>query len=301
MIKAEHLEKTFDKNPALQDVTLEIQEGEVFGLVGTNGAGKSTFLRLVSGIIRPDAGTVTVDEKDTWDNPYTKSSVCFVSDDPYTFPNSTPEDMGRYYKSVYRTFDMKRFYALMDSFCLEERRRINTFSKGMKKQLAILLAICARTKYILLDEALDGLDPVMRQAVKSLLADEMSQRELTPVISSHNLRELEDICEHVGFLHSGGLILSEDLDQLKLDILKVQCVLRDEADERKAFEGLRILQKERQGRLYVLTVRGTAEEIQMRFRQIETIFFEILPLTLEEVFVAETEEAGYDIRKSILH
>ena len=170
----------------------------------------------------------------------------------------------------------------------------------MKRQLAIVLAVCANTKYILLDETFDGLDPVMRAAVKSLFAEEMSERGLTPLISSHSLRELEDICDHVGLLHKGGLLLSESLDDMKTGLLKLQCVFSDEESVKKLPESLKILADERQGRLHVMTVKGTREQVTEIFSHIDTVFFEILPLTLEELFIAETEGVGYDVRKLII-
>ncbi len=211
MIEAREVTKSFGKLTAVDKLTLQVEPGQVFGLVGTNGAGKSTFLRMVAGVIRPDSGQITIDEQRVWDNPQAKQEIFFISDEPFFFPNSTADDMCAYDAGLYPNFDTERFYKLLKDFDLDPKRSINKFSKGMKKQMAILLGICSGTMYLLCDETFDGLDPVMRQAAKSLFAADMEDRGLTPIIASHNLRELEDICDHVGLLHKGGLLLSESL------------------------------------------------------------------------------------------
>ena len=208
--------------------------------------------------------------------------------------------MEHYYSGIYENFNREEFYKYLESFNLDKNRKINTFSKGMKKQLALLLGICAHTKYILCDETFDGLDPVMRQGIKSIFAKEMEERGLTPVIASHNLRELEDICDHVGLLHKGGVLLSRDLEDMKCNIQKVQCVFAGVEDELKALNGLEVLKKEQRGSLRTITVRSTREEVTARFATVNTIFYEVLPLSLEEIFISETEVVGYDIKKLIL-
>ena len=300
MIDIYNLEKSFGKTKALGGISLKIEERQVFGLVGTNGAGKSTLLRLLSGVLKPEAGTVTIDDMRVYDNPKTKQQVFFIAEDPYYFNNATPLEMMRYYAEIYEAFDVQKFHDLMQAFGLEEKRRIQTFSKGMKKQLAIALAVASNTKYILCDETFDGLDPVMRQAVKSLFAKEMEDRGLTPVIASHNLRELEDICDHVGLLHQGGVLLSKDIADMKLNIQKLQCVFATEEAEKAAMEGLDIMLHETRGRLHTLTVRGDRETVLNKIACVETVFSEVLSLTLEEIFISETEVVGYDIKKLIL-
>ncbi|RKM62713.1 MULTISPECIES: ABC transporter ATP-binding protein [unclassified Butyrivibrio] len=300
MIELIDLEKSFDEIKAVNRVSLSIKDGEVFGLVGTNGAGKSTILRTISGVIRPDQGVVLVDKRPVFDNPDVKKDLFYISDEQYFLPNSTPEEMADYYEGVYANFDKLRFFKLAQGFGLDVKRKIVNFSKGMKKQVSILLGICAGTKYLLCDETFDGLDPVVRQGVKSLFAAEMADRGLTPIIASHNLRELEDICDHVGLLHLGGVILSEDIADMKVGMQKVQCVFESEDNERNALEGLDVMLHEKRGRLHTLTIRGEREEIENAFKRGNPIFFEILALTLEEIFISETEVVGYDIRKFIL-
>ena len=208
MIRIDNVSKDFDDITAVDRVSVDINEKTVFGLLGTNGAGKSTLLRMVAGVLKPDAGTVTVDDMKVYDNPKAKRNLYFISDTPYFFANATPMDMQAYVKNQYISFDCDKFVKYLRTFNLSPSRKINTYSKGMKRQLAILLGICSGTKYLLCDESFDGLDPVMRQGVKSIFAREMDERGLTPVIASHNLRELEDICDHVGLLHRGGVLLS---------------------------------------------------------------------------------------------
>ncbi len=300
MIQMEHLGKSFGSIPAVDDISMEIREGEVFGLIGTNGAGKSTLLRMIAGVMKPDKGTVLVDRQKVYDNPAAKANLFFIADEPYFFPNSTAQDMKLYYRTIYPAFDSKRFEKLLSDFCLDPARKISHYSKGMKKQLSILLGLCASTKYLLCDETFDGLDPVMRQGVKALFAGDMVERGLTPVIASHNLRELEDICDHVGLLHRGGVLLSQNVEDMKLGIQKVQCVFADEDGFSRAAQGLSILNDRQTGQLHTITVRGSREDVLLAFRDVETVFFELLPLTLEEIFISETEVVGYDIKKFIL-
>ncbi|WP_124067921.1 ABC transporter ATP-binding protein [Clostridium sp. E02] len=298
MIKAENLTKRFDTILAVDRVSAEIKSGSVFGLIGTNGAGKSTFLRMLSGILKPDEGTITIDGESVFENEEVKRRFFYISDDQYFFNNSTPSDMMGFYSRVYPDFDPIRFNHLLDNFGLDPRRKIHTFSKGMKKQLSVICGICSNTDYLFCDETFDGLDPVMRQAVKSIFANDMEERNLTPIIASHNLRELEDICDHIGLLHRGGILLSRELDDMKLNIHKIQCVLKDgmTADDLKSLDKIKI---ENRGKLYTITVRGTKEQVVKTMESCKPVFYEIIPLSLEEIFISETEVAGYDIKKLI--
>jgi len=298
LIEARNLTKRFDSIVAVDHINAKIRDGYVFGLIGTNGAGKSTFLRMACGILKPDEGSIQIDGEDVFENPKVKSRFFYISDEQYFFPNATPQEMIVYYKTIYPAFDEARCLKLLDSFSLDKKRKISTFSKGMKKQLSVILGLCANTDYIFCDETFDGLDPVMRQAVKSLFANDMAERNLTPIIASHNLRELEDICDHVGLLHKGGILLSKDLDDMKLNIHKVQCVLKPgmKAEDLRELDKIKV---EYRGSLATLTVRGTREEIEALMMSYEPLFYEMIPLSLEEIFISETEVAGYDIKKLI--
>lgn len=299
MIEANNVTKRFNDITAVDDVTLSIEEGKVFGLIGTNGAGKSTFLRMLSGVLKQDEGNIEIDDLKVYENPACKEKFFFISDEAYFFLNATPDEMMRFYSKWYPSYDKARYEKLMDNFGLDRRRKINTFSKGMKKQLSIILGLSAKTKYIFCDETFDGLDPVMRQAVKSLFASDMAERDFTPIIASHNLRELEDICDTVGLLHKGGMLMSEDLDDVKGDVHKIQVVFPSDTDSDSLLDELRILEKEKRGSLLTLIVRGQERKIKDRLSEGNPVFMESLPLSLEEIFITSTGVEGYDIKKII--
>ncbi len=328
MIEVRGISKSYGEIQAVNNVTLNIREKEVFGLVGTNGAGKSTLLRLIADTLVPDEGEVTVDGRPVHDDPVVKKRMFFIADDAYYFPNTTPREMAKYYSKIYDNFDMDRFTFLINHFHLNQGRKIDTYSKGMKKQLSIILGICANTKYLLCDETFDGLDPVMRQGVKSLFAKEMEDRGLTPVIASHNLRELEDICDHIGLLHDGGVLLSEDLEHLREHVQKIQVVFKNdeqqaefekvvgepvatslEAEEASLWEKYQEEKKEELslrfhtsiGRVHTYMLNGSREQVAELLDGIGPVYYEILNLSLEEIFISETEVAGYDIKKFILN
>lgn len=298
MIEAVGLTKRFDDIVAVDQINAVIKQGSIFGLVGTNGAGKSTFLRMACGILKPDEGTIMIDGEPVFENIKVKEKFFYISDEQHFFANSTPKEMMNYYGNIYQKFQTDRFHFLMETFGLDENRKINTFSKGMKKQVSVICGICANTDYIFCDETFDGLDPVMRQTVKSLLANDMEQRQLTPVIASHNLRELEDICDHVGLLHKGGMLLSKELDDIKSNLHKVQCVLNPQMTAEQ-LEGLDIIKKEQRGQLHTLTIRGSRAELEAVIESYQPVFYELIPLSLEEIFISEMEVIGYDIKKFI--
>jgi len=300
MIRIEKVSKYFDQIKALDQITANIGEGQVFGLIGTNGAGKSTLMRAMCGVLRPDEGSIFIDDQEVYENPKVKAQLFYISDDQYFFNNGTPQDMLKFYQTWYPAFDRERFYKLMSILNLEPSRKINTFSKGMKKQLSVLFGISAGTKYLLCDETFDGLDPVMRQTVKALFIQEIESRGLTPIIASHNLRELEDICDHVGLLHKGGILFSRDLDEMKLGIHKLQCVFTPQTDYVSALKDIEILNKDVRGSLVTLTLRGSRDVIESAVQGLCPIFYEILPLSLEEIFISETEVHGYDFKNLIL-
>ncbi len=299
MIEFENVSKSFGSVKAVDHVTARIGEGHVFGLIGTNGAGKSTLMRLTCGIMKPDQGSVIVDGESVYDNPAAKAEIFYISDDQYFFKSGMPRDMLYFYQTYYPAFNREKWKMLMEKFGLDVERKINTFSKGMKKQLSVICGICANTKYLLCDETFDGLDPVMRQATKRLFIREIEERGLTPVIASHNLRELEDICEYVGLLHQGGILFEKDLEEMKLNLHKVQCVVKEEVMLKQIKEGLEVLTTENRGALYTFTARGQRQEVVAFMEQLNPVFYELLPLSLEEIFISETEVKGYDIKELI--
>lgn len=297
MIKTDKLCKSFGDLKAVNEVSLKIADNSIFGLAGTNGAGKSTLLRMLSGVLRQDSGEILIDEEPVFENSRIKEKIFFLPDTTYFFQNAVPEDMAKYYAMYYPKYDMDRFRKLTENMGLDRKRKISTFSKGMKRQTALILGVCAGTEYLFCDETFDGLDPVMRQAAKSILAYEVSERAFTPVIASHNLRELEDICDHVGLLHKGGVLLSRDVEEMKLQIHKVQCVIPMAHDEEQLLKELDVMQSEKRLSLLTMVVRGEQEEILARIREKNPLFAEAIPLTLEEIFISETEVAGYDVKK----
>ena len=296
MIEIKNCSKAFGKIQAVNKVTMDIGEREVFGLIGSNGAGKSTLLRIMAGIIRQDRGEVLMDEEPVFENERIKEHFFYIPDDAYIPANYNALDMAEFYRCIYPGFQQARFETMMKQFHLDGKRKISTFSKGMKKQVSVICGICANTMYLLCDETFDGLDPVMRQAVKSLFVSEIMNRDFTPVIASHNMRELEDVCDHVGFLHKGGILLSRELEDMKFHIHKIQCVLPDQTKEEALLKELDVLKKEHQGSLLILTARGTREEILQKVQTQNPIFCEVIPLTLEEIFISETEVAGYEVK-----
>lgn len=296
MIEVRELTKVFEGIRAVDNITTTIQEGQIFGLIGSNGAGKSTFLRMLSGVIKADCGSILIDGEPVYENLKVKSDICFLSDTAYFLPNATVKVMKKYYQMMYHKFDEKKFDELADRFHIEQERKIQTFSKGMKKQVSMLLGICTKTKYLFCDETFDGLDSVMRQAVKSLFALEVTNREFTPIIASHNLREIEDICDTVGLLHKGGILFTKDMEDMKFHMHKVQCVIANPVDEERLLAELSIIHHEKRGSLLSFTARGTREEILDRVRERDPVFVEALPLSLEEIFISEMEVKGYDIK-----
>ena len=298
MIEVKNLTKRFHDFTALEDVSCSIGSGCIYGMVGSNGAGKSTFLRALTGVYHPDAGKILIDGQPVWDNPAVKRRIAYVPDELYFLAGANLNRMERMYQSLYPDFDKNRFEKLCGHLQLPRNKSLGQFSKGMRRQAATILALSCRPDYLFFDETFDGLDPVMRQAVKSLFASDMAERNLTPIIASHNLRELEDICDHVGLLHKGGILLSKDLDDMKLNIHKIQCVLPAGVGS-SDLQGIDIIKTEQRGSLLTLTVRGKREEIQTILQAYHPVFFEMIPLSLEEIFISETEVAGYDIRKLI--
>lgn len=299
MIQAIGITKKFGDIVAVDNVTATIKKGNVFGLIGTNGAGKSTFLRMVTGILKPDSGNLTINGEEVFENIDIKRKFFYISDEQFFFSNSTPLEIKNYYKTIYPKFNGTRFNYLMKLFDLDQNRKIKTFSKGMKKQVSIICGICSETDYLFCDETFDGLDTVARQAVKSLFAEDIQKRGLTTVIASHNLRELEDICDNVGLLHKGGMLLSKDIEELKLNIHKIQIIFRENfLDEVRA--NLNIIKEESRGSLNTLIIKGNKEEIETYLKSLTPVFYEILHLTLEEIFILETESVGYDIKSFII-
>lgn len=294
MIEAKQLTKKFESTVALDKISFSIGSGSVFGLVGSNGAGKSTFLRTLAGIYEPDSGEVLVDGVAPFENSGVKSKIFFISDYPYFLPQATLQEMAGFFARIYPKWSQKRYEELCTLFPIEKKNKIMNMSKGMQRQAALICALATQPDYLLLDEIFDGLDPVMRQLLKRIVSNEVAEHGMTVVIASHNMRELEDFCDHIGLFHKGGVILERDLDELKLGINKVQAVFKPMPDL-SAFASLDIVKTEMHGSLVNLVIRGSKDEILTSLNAFNPIFIEVLPLTLEEVFISEMEVAGYDL------
>ena len=292
MIEIQNATKRFGDFAALENLTLQIKPGCIYGLVGPNGSGKSTLLRLIAGVYHPDEGKVMIGDAPTWENPVLKDEIFYLSDDLYFPPKSTTEDLLKFYRSMYSGFSDLLCAQLKSAFPIDTTKRLSGFSKGMRRQAALLAALSCQPKYLLLDEAFDGLDPVIRLLVKKLLAQQIADHELTVVITSHNLRELEDLCDHIGLLHKGSVLFEQELDDLKFGLCKIQAVFQKPVDW--AQSGLNLLQVQQKGSMVTLLVRGDAEAAMRTVQGFGPVFAEVLPLTLEEIFIGEMEAVGYD-------
>lgn len=295
MIEAKGLIKNFDKFCALNNISCTINDGCIYGMVGSNGAGKSTFLRLITGVYKPDGGSVTIDGREVWDTPDVKRRIAYVPDELYFLPGATMDRMARMYTSFYSSFDKDRFKSLAGKFGLDTKKAITTFSKGMKRQAATILALATCPDYIFFDETFDGLDPIMRNYVKSIICEDVLDRGATAVITSHSLRELEDTCDQLALLHKGGLVLQSDIQNLKTAQFKVQIAFSDDYSKEKfeCVDGMHILHYVKHGSVANMIVKGDRDIITASLREMSPIILDILPLTLEEVFTYEMEALGY--------
>lgn len=294
MIKIDNVSKRFGNVTALDKLSIDINSGSVFGLVGSNGSGKSTLLRILSGVYCADGGKITIDDEDIEDNVNVKGKCCFISDFPYFSNNATLHNMSSLYKSIYPNWNNEKYKMLCGVFSIPQKSKIINMSKGMQRQVALILALSTCPKYLFLDEIFDGLDPVVRQLVKKLIIQDITENSMSVVIASHNLRELEDFCDHIGFMHKGGVLLEKELDSLKLDLHRIQVAFSKELPE-NAFDALNIISIKNTGKLYNLVVRGDIDKTKNVIDALCPLFVEALPLTLEEIFISEMEVAGYDI------
>ena len=293
MIELKNVTKSFGKFKALDDLTMTVPKGSVYGLVGPNGAGKSTAIRLMTGIYRPDSGSVTLEGMPIYENPANKVRMGYIPDDIFYFPSASMEEMRSFYKGIYPQFDDALYEKLFEVFQLPKKSPIRRFSKGMQKQAAFHLSICTRPEMLILDEPVDGLDPVMRRQVWSLILSDVASFGTTVLISSHNLRELEDICDHVGIMDHGKMLLERSLADMQGMTHKLQLV-GDVPD------GLEVLHESQTGRLKTLVVRGDAKEITLKVSASAPVYFDVLPLSLEEIFIYELGGVNYEVKNILL-
>ncbi len=299
MIEAKELVKSFDGFRALDGASVSVPKGAIYGLVGPNGAGKTTLLRCLTGVYREDSGSITIDGAPVWENPDVKTRVATIPDDWYYFMQSSLRDMMRYYKGFYPNFSGERYEKLKSVFELNETQPIRRMSKGMQKQAAFWLAMCCMPDCLILDEPVDGLDPVMRRQVWGLIMQDVAERGTTVLVSSHNLRELEDVCDHVGILNKGRVLLQRSLSELQDNTVKIQIVFK--GDDAPAMpEGLTVLHESAVGRIRTIIFRGKRSEIEERLGALGPLFMEAVPLTLEEIFIYELGGADYAVKDILL-
>ena len=300
MIQIDNVVKTFDGFRALDGLSMQVGRGSIYGLVGPNGAGKSTILRHIAGSYRPDSGTVLVDGQPVYENPAVKRRIFSIPDELYFFGSASTRDMMKFYRGIYPSFDSARYEALKEAFPgVSERTPIRRLSKGMQKQSAFWLGLCCLPELMVLDEPVDGLDPVMRRQVWSLLMNDVAQRGTTVLVSSHNLRELEDVCDHVGILSHGKVLLQRSLTDLQDNIVKVQAVFHT-PELPTLPEGTELLHAAQTGRIHTLIIRGKPDEVTNRLATLQPMLLDVLPLTLEEIFIYELGGEDYEVRDIVL-
>ena len=293
MLQIKNVTKCFGDFKALDNLNMAVPRGTVYGLVGPNGAGKSTAIRLLTGVYTPDAGQLTMDGQPIYENTAVKERIGYIPDEIFYFPSATLEDMRAYYRGIYPKFDDELFDRLYEIFNLPPKSPIRRFSKGMQKQAAFHLAICCRPEVLILDEPVDGLDPVMRRQVWSLILSDVAEHGTTVLISSHNLRELEDICDHVGIMDHGRMLLEKSLADMQGSTVKLQLV-------GEIPEGLNVLHESKSGRLTTYIIRGSAAEVAEAVEATAPAYFDVLPLSLEEIFIYELGGVNYEVKNIIL-
>jgi len=299
MIKVKNVAKKFENFTALEDLNLEIEKGSIYGLVGPNGAGKTTLMKSIAGIYRLDNGEILIGDKVSYENVDVKNEVIYISDDLFFFNNFSISQMMELYKKVYTNFDLARFNKLKEVFNIDIKRNVNKLSKGMQKQVAFWLAISAKPKVLLLDEPLDGLDPVMRRKVLSIIMQDVEEFNTTVMISSHNLRELEDICDHVGIMSHGKMIIQRRLDDLKTETHKLQVAFSDSKFPEELSKKFNLLKLSQLGTVFSTILKGDKDEIIKEYKKFNPVILDIIPLTLEEIFIYEVGGESDEIKEAI--
>ncbi len=299
MIKAKNVVKTFGSFKALDSLSLNVEKGSVYGLIGPNGAGKTTFIKNLMGIYRPDSGEILVDGESVYENCQLKQRIVYISDDLYFFTTYSIKDMAKFYAGIYSNWDWDMFEKLRQIFNIDANRKCKRLSKGMQKQVAFWLGMCSKPDVMVLDEPVDGLDPVMRRNTWAVMLQEVAEREMTVLVSSHNLRELEDVCDHVGIMFEGKIVFEKALDDLKGEIHKLQIAFKNETPA-EFKESLNILHTSRFGSVDTYIVRGSVENIKKLCQEHKPLIYDVLPLTLEEIFIYELGGMGYEFQNIII-
>lgn len=293
MIKVSGVEKSFEHFKALSDLDLHVKKGSIYGLVGTNGAGKTTIIKHLTGVLKPDHGEILIDDQPVYENIPLKEKMGYIPDDLFFFASYNLLEMSRFYKGIYPDWNQSRFEHMVKQFSLDPKRKLSKFSKGMQKQAAFILTMSSKPDYLILDEPIDGLDPIIRKLVWKYIVEDVAEREMTVLVSSHNLRELEGICDSIGILSEGRMMLERDLDELKTDVHKIQVAYRERPDN--PYEGLNILHLETRGTVDLLIVKNRKEMVEEIIGKSTPAIFDILPLSLEEIFIYELGGESNDI------
>lgn len=296
MIQVENVVKEFEGFRALDEISLHVKKGAIYGLVGPNGAGKSTIIRHITGVYKPDQGSVRIDGEPVWENVNAKSKFAYIPDDFFYFYNASTLEMKNFYQGIYKNFDEKLFYRLRECFSyIDPKKNIRRLSKGMQKQVAFWLSVSCRPQLMILDEPVDGLDPVMRRQVWSIIMSEVSEQETTILVSSHNLRELEDVCDHVGIMNKGKIIVERSLNELQNNVSKIQVAFQSGMP--KLPDSFEVLHMSNTGKVYTLIVKGDPLRAKHQLEELHPLLVDILPLTLEEIFIYELEGENYAVKE----
>lgn len=299
MIHVQDLTKAYGKKVVVKNINLQVNKGSIYGLLGSNGAGKTTLLKVIAGILKQKEGIVNIDGEVVFEHVEQKQRLIFIPDQPYFFSHYTVQQMAEFYRDFYPMWNETRFNELQNIFKLDLKSKIHQFSKGMQRQVTFWLALSAMPDYLILDEPFDGLDAVIRKKIKNLIINDVAERGMTVIVSSHNLREVEDICDHVGILHKGQFILEKDLDDLKSDVHKVQVVFKENVPE-DILNNFNILHQERRGSVNLFILRGDHEQIERTIQAAKPLVYDLLPLTLEEIFIYEMEGIGYEMENILV-
>ncbi|MFI3206362.1 MAG: ABC transporter ATP-binding protein [Clostridia bacterium] len=300
MIESVNLKKSFGKKLALDSLNLSIEKGSIYGLVGTNGGGKTTFMNLATGVYIPDEGAVFIEEDVVYDNPKLKQKIFYIPDDAYYFQNFNINQMANFYKNIYENWDENLYQKLTNSFPLDPKIKLKSYSKGMKRQAFIILGLSTSPEYLFLDEVFDGLDAVVRIAIRKIMADIVSEKQMTVVIASHNLRELEDFCDTVGLVHGGKLILQQGLDSMSCNYSKAQIAFEEIPDFSELLENKNILSVHQNGSFITVSSKLCSDDLEELMEKYNPKFSQFIPLSLEEVFISEMEAIGYDYNQIVL-
>ena len=298
MLKIIDLNKSFGDKKVLENLNCNIKTGSIYGLIGANGAGKSTLLRIIMGIFQKNSGKIMIDDEELKDVEDLKQKLCFVPDDLYFFKGYTVKDQIGFFANMYKNFEKERALKFAESLNLPLDKKIAYFSKGMKRQVALICAICTNCDYMFFDETFDGVDPVVRTFLKKIIAEQMSKKETTIIMTSHNLRELEDLCDNVGLLYKGGIIFESELDSLKTNMFKIQISLPNDFSE-KEFENYNVLSFKKTGSVATIILKGDKDKYEKALKELNPVILDFLPLTLEEIFIYQMEVLGYEFNEIV--